>query len=100
MNFKVIIKHAWNKIRLYLSFLLFAFYLTIGCLFLFSDAWISFISKGRELIGGSILLFGIIRFYIAFRRYKHKHQHIITLHPKNKQKLTEEEETITIIENE
>jgi amino acid permease len=72
MSFKIKLKHNWNKIRLYLSFLLLAFYLTIAFLFLFSDIWADFIPKGRAVIGLILLLFGILRFYVAYRRYKNK----------------------------
>ncbi|MBA3705474.1 MAG: hypothetical protein H0W84_06110 [Bacteroidetes bacterium] len=73
MSFKIIIKHNWNKLRLYLSFLLLAFYLTLAFLFLFSDTWVDLIPKGRVIIGLVFLLFGSLRFYVAYHRYKNKH---------------------------
>lgn len=77
MSFKITLKHNWNKLRLYLSFLLLAFYLTIAFLFLFSDVWADLIPKGRTIIGLVLLLFGSLRFYVAYRRYKNKHIAIV-----------------------
>jgi uncharacterized membrane protein YidH (DUF202 family) len=88
MIFKI--KHVWNKIRLYLSFLLFAFYLVIGFLLLFSDIWSNFLIKGREIIGLALVLFGVLRFYIAYRRYKNKHKHIKIQFIKKKKQLIKE----------
>lgn len=78
MNFKIILKNIWNKLRLYLSFLLFAFYLTIGILFLFTDTWSDFLPEGKEIVGLVLILFGILRLYVAFKRYQNKHKHIKT----------------------
>lgn len=72
MSFKIKLKHNWNKTRFYLSFLLLGFYLTIAFLFLFSDIWADLIPKGRALIGLILVLFGSLRFYVAYRRYKNK----------------------------
>lgn len=66
------LKYSWNRLRFYLSFLLFAFYFTIGILFLFTDTWIDLMPKGRSIIGIVLILFGVLRFYIAYRRYINK----------------------------
>lgn len=72
MSFKIKLKYYWNRLRFYLSFLLLAFYLTIGILFLFTDTWKDLLPKGRGLIGIVLVLFGVLRFYIAYRRYINK----------------------------
>ena len=90
MNFKITLKNIWNKLRLYLSFLLFAFYLTIGILFLFTDTWSDFLPEGKEIVGLVLILFGILRLYVAFKRYQNKHKHIKT-HISQKQKQKTEE---------
>lgn len=79
MGFRIKLKHYWNKLRLYLSFLLLAFYLTMGYLFLFTDIWIDFLRKGRVIVGIVLLLFGALRFYISYLRYKQKHARITPL---------------------
>lgn len=66
------VRHFWNRLRFYLSFLLLGFYLTIGFLFLFTDTWQDLLPKGRSMIGLVIILFGILRFYVAYRRYINK----------------------------
>ena len=88
MNFKI--KHIWNKILLYLSFLLFAFYLIIGLLLLFTETWSNFLEKGRILIGLAFILFGVLRLYVAYRRYKSKHKKIIIQTSAKEKKLIEE----------
>ena len=72
MSTKLIVKNIWNKLRFYFSFLLLAFYLTVGFLFLFSDIWADMIPKGRVIIGLILLAFAALRFYVALRRYKSK----------------------------
>jgi hypothetical protein len=72
MNSKINIKHGWNKLRFYLSFLLLLFYLIVGIVFLFSNVWADLLPKGRSIIGIVLILFGVLRFYIAYRRYKDK----------------------------
>lgn len=94
MDFKIAIKNIWNKLRLYLSFLLFVFYLVIGILFLFTDTWIYFLPDGRVIIGSVLISYSVLRLYIAYRRYKNKHKHISTLSQKKKQKLTEEPQNV------
>jgi hypothetical protein len=79
MSFRITIKHFWNTFRFYSSYLLLAFYIVIGILFLFTDKWIDMISSGRKTIGTVIVLFGLLRFYIAYRRYKKKHARIISI---------------------
>jgi hypothetical protein len=58
--------------------LLLAFYLTIGSIFLFTDTWADLLPKGREIIGIVLILFGALRFYIAYRRYINKLARIAT----------------------
>lgn len=95
MNFKITIKHIWNKLRLYLSVLLFVFYLVIGILFLFTETWIGFLPEGRTLIGTVLILFGVLRLYISYRRYKNKHKHIKSLSSiKEKKQVREETENV------
>lgn len=94
MDFKITIKNIWNKVRLYLSVLLFLFYLVIGILFLFTDTWINFLPQGREIIGSVLIVYSVLRLYIAYRRYKRKHKHIKTLSPKKKKQLTEEPQNV------
>ncbi|MES2286627.1 MAG: hypothetical protein V4547_13145 [Bacteroidota bacterium] len=94
MDFKIAIKNIWNKVRLYLSFVLFVFYLVIGILFLFTDTWIHFLPDGREIIGSVLISYSVLRLFIAYRRYKKKHTHIKTLSPKKKKELTEEPQNV------
>jgi hypothetical protein len=61
-----------NRFRFYLSFLLLGFYLTVGFVFLFTDVWADLVPKGRYLIGALLVLFGLLRFYIAYRRFSSK----------------------------
>ena len=72
MSFKIKLKHYSNKLRFYLSFLLLAFYIVIGYLFLFTDVWADLLPKGRNTVGIVLFLFGAFRFYIAYRRYINK----------------------------
>jgi uncharacterized membrane-anchored protein len=72
MTFKIKLKYKWNKLRLYLSFLLLAFYLIIAYLFLFTDVWVDLLPKGRSIVGIVLFLYGALRFYIAYRRYINK----------------------------
>jgi len=65
-------QYGWNKLRLYFSYFLLAFYLIIGSLFLFTETWADLLPKGRFIIGIILTLFGIFRFYVAYRRYKRK----------------------------
>ncbi len=95
VNIKITITHIWNKLRLYLSFILFIFYLIIGILFLFTDTWIYFLPQGRLVIGSVLILYSFLRLFIAYRRYKKKHKHIKTLSPKKKRQLTEETQNVT-----
>lgn len=72
MSFKVKLRYRWNKLRFYLSFLLLAFYLTLGGFLLFTDEWSSMLPKGRVWVGIILIVFGGIRFYIAYRRFINK----------------------------
>jgi hypothetical protein len=65
-------RHFINKIRFYSGYLLLAFYLTVGILFIFTEMWADLIPKGRALIGISLILWGVLRFYVAYRRYINK----------------------------
>ncbi len=82
MTTKILIKHGWNKTRYYLSFVLFAFYIVVGGMFIFSDIWADLLPKGRVLVGIILILFGLLRFYIAYRRYVKKHERIQELKAK------------------
>jgi uncharacterized membrane protein YidH (DUF202 family) len=82
MTTKILIKHSWNKIRYYLSFVLFGFYIVVGGMFLFSDIWADLLPKGRSIVGIILILFGVLRFYIAYRRYVNKHAKIQILKAK------------------
>jgi cytochrome c biogenesis protein CcdA len=64
--------HNWNKLRFYFSFLLLAFYLVVGGLFLFTNQWADLLPKGRYITGIILTLFGILRFYIAYKRYANR----------------------------
>lgn len=75
-------KMTYNRIRFYLSFLLLGFYLVVGILFLFTEIWADLLPQGRFVIGIVLILFGSVRFYIAYRRYKNKS---IALQPKQEQ---------------
>ncbi len=76
MSSKIKLKHTWNMIRYNLSVMLFSFYLTVAILFLFTDMWIDLIPRGRGIIGLVLLLFGLFRFYVSYRRYKSKKSRI------------------------
>lgn len=82
----MIIVNTWNKLRLYLSFLLLVFYLIIGFLFLFSDIWAGILPKGREWVGAGLVLFAALRFYVAYIRYKRKHIKIQILKEERKKR--------------
>jgi cytochrome c biogenesis protein CcdA len=72
MTARTILKYSWNKLRFYLSFLLLTFYLTVGYMFLFTDVWADLLPKGRSIVGIILILFGILRFYVAYKRYTRK----------------------------
>jgi hypothetical protein len=69
-------RFVWNKLRFYFSFPLLAFYLAVGGVFLFTDQWADLLPKGRYITGIILTLFGILRFYIAYRRYANKQRKI------------------------
>jgi cytochrome c biogenesis protein CcdA len=75
MSFRVF----YNRLRFYSGFILLAFYLTVGILFLFTDVWADLLPKGRFLIGIILILWGILRFYVAYRRYINKALRLTTL---------------------
>ena len=74
MSIRFRIKQIWNGLLFQLSFFLLAFYLIMGLLFLFSDIWADIVPKRRDIIGITLLVFGSLRFYVAYRRYKIKHE--------------------------
>ena len=96
MSTKISLKNSWNKLRFYFSFLLFAFYLVIAFLFLFSDIWADMIPKGRGLVGLILLLFGSFRFYVAYRRYKNKDTAIQNLQQAKQEKTIETQQHVTV----
>ncbi|MBL7883807.1 MAG: hypothetical protein JNL69_07040 [Bacteroidia bacterium] len=84
MNKKFKIKRLLNKTRFYFSFLFLAFYITIGFLFLFTDTWSDLLPKARITIGLTLVLFGLLRSYISYRRFSGKNKIINSLiHQKN-----------------
>jgi uncharacterized membrane protein YidH (DUF202 family) len=48
------------------------FYLTVGFVFLFTEVWADLVPKGRYMIGLLLVLFGLLRFYVAYRRFNGK----------------------------
>ena len=76
MTTRIKIKKRWNALRFYLSFLLLLFYFVVGGIFLFSDIWADLLPQGRSIIGIILILFGALRFYIAYRRYATKNKTI------------------------
>ncbi len=78
MSGRIKIKKAWNHTRFYLSFLLLAFYLIVGSVFLFTEIWADLLPKGRTIAGLVIIGFGILRFYVAWRRFINKKLRITT----------------------
>ncbi len=69
---KINVQQGWNALRFFLSFFLLAFYLIIGALFLFTNVWADLLTKGRFITGLILTLFGILRFYVAYKRYANK----------------------------
>lgn len=69
MGFKIKLRKGWSRLRFYLSFLLLAFYITLGCFLIFTDEWHSMLPKGRLWVGIALIIFGCLRFYVAYRRY-------------------------------
>ena len=96
MSSKIIFLRGWNKLRFYFSFLLLAFYLTLGFLFLFSETWVDMIPKGRAVIGLILVLFAALRFYVAYRRYKYKNTIIKNIGQAKKEDILEASQHATI----
>ncbi len=48
--------------------------------------WINLLPKGRGWIGLFFILFGLFRFYVAYRRYKNKRDRIKSLNDQNQLK--------------
>lgn len=65
-------RKSFNRLRFYSGYLLLAFYIIVGGAFIFTNVWADLLPKGRFLIGISLILWGIIRFYVAYRRYINK----------------------------
>ncbi len=76
MSKKIKIKRIINKTRFSFTILVFAFYLVVGFLFLFTDLWSDLIPKARITIGLILIFFGLLRVFIAYYRYKNKNQKI------------------------
>lgn len=66
---RISLQQGWNVFRFFFSFFLLAFYLVVGGLFLFTDIWADLLPKGRFITGIILTLFGLLRFYVAYRRY-------------------------------
>lgn len=66
------IQRSWNRLRFFFSFFLFAFYLLVSGVFLFTDIWADLLPKQRYIIGIILTLFGILRFFVAYKRYTKK----------------------------
>lgn len=69
---RINLQQVWNIFRFFFSFFLLAFYLIVGSLFLFTDVWADLLPKGRFITGIILTLFGLLRFYIAYKRYANK----------------------------
>jgi cytochrome c biogenesis protein CcdA len=82
-------KYTWNRIRFYLGILLLLFYLVIGCLFLFSDTWSDMLPRSRYIIGIVLILFGLLRFYVSYRRFVNKKLRINLQHENDDKKTTD-----------
>jgi cytochrome c biogenesis protein CcdA len=75
-----------NKLRFYSSFLLLLFYIVVGILFLFTDTWEDLLPKSRFAIGIILILFGAVRFYVAYRRFLSKKNRLAGSVTKNETK--------------
>jgi len=83
MSSKNNIKRFVNTMRFYFTFLVVALYLVVGFLFLFTNVWADLIPKARIIIGLILMSFGMLRFYIAYKRYTTKKQKIELSTPKS-----------------
>ena len=63
---------------------------------MFTETWSNFLEKGRVLVGLAFVLFGALRLYIAYRRYKSKHKKIIIQSVKKENKSIKEPQNDTI----
>lgn len=61
-------------------------YFVIGVLFLFTNVWSDLLPQARAAIGSILILFGALRFYIAYRRYGTKKIKITQKAQKNETK--------------
>lgn len=73
---RINLQQGWNVFRFFFSFFLLAFYLLVGSLFLFTDIWADLLPKGRFITGIILTLFGLLRFYVAYKRYANKKRKI------------------------
>jgi hypothetical protein len=69
---RISVQQGWNVFRFFFSVFLLAFYLIVGGLFLFTDVWADLLPKGRFITGIILTLFGLLRFYVAYKRYATK----------------------------
>jgi TRAP-type C4-dicarboxylate transport system permease small subunit len=89
MAFKGKLRKGWSRLRFYLSFLLLAFYISLGCMLIFTDEWSTMLPKARIWVGIILILFGCLRFYIAYRRYVNR---IIRMKMKKEPEITTDKE--------
>lgn len=82
MSRMIKIRAFLNRARFYFSFLLLAFYLVVGFLFLFTEVWSDLLPKARFTIGIILVLFGVLRFYVSYRRFSGKKNKIELLKQK------------------
>jgi len=81
--------NGYNRLRLYWGFVILAFYLVVGFLFVFTDTWADLLPKSRFAIGIILILFGILRAYIGYRRYVSKARRIRLKEKETKDAATE-----------
>jgi hypothetical protein len=78
MTGKYKLKFGWNRLRFYFSFLLLIFYLVVGFMFVFTETWADLLPDSRFFIGIFLMLFGVARFYVSYRRFINKKLRITT----------------------
>jgi cytochrome c biogenesis protein CcdA len=86
MSKKFKFKYSWNRLRFYLGVLLLLFYLVLGFLFIFTNTWSDLLPDTRFIIGISLIIFGIFRFYVSYRRFVNKKIRITLQKEKNDEK--------------
>lgn len=75
----VTFKKIVNKTRFSFTTLVVLLYFVVGFLFLFTEVWSDLLPNARNTIGIVLVLFGALRFYIAYKRYASKNQKIVEL---------------------